>query len=681
MRKRSTEILQWLVLRKNKLNIEKLSKKYDVSQRTLKNDFEEINIFLASFCKNTVYVNDNNNLEISGIVNADVILQHLFQMDIYDYKLSPEERHIYIIAMLISLKDYITMEKIAETLYVTRVTIMGDIECVKDILQEYSIILKTKSGRGITLLYNEEQIRFFLVDLFRKILPSIRSDKFFPKLIIKRLQMTYALSDVVTYLYDCEKKYKINFSEYSFYEIVLYLFVAINRASCHYAIQNNYAVQNKLADDLIQGIKENKNINTEKEKGFFGQYVLDNSLFPMMDQSTNIELMKTILYFLNKVGRQFKIDLRKDILLVNLLLTHIQTMENSMIFTIDGLELPLEFQMIYQETEKNKYILEKFLGYSLEKNMLLSISIHICASIIRNHTLVPQVSVLIVCPGSVATGKFLEAQIKNYFNFNIVGVVAANRVLKDFGDNKDIDFIVTTIENLDLPYPIIVVDAFLNLDNLNIIQQQAVTLGHKRKHIVFETKQDLYKKIEISLNQLEKSIEDLQDAFGLDEFLQKIRYMLLNRKKVTTQMTNIADMLVEEHIILHKERVPWETAIRMVGAILENTCYGSNYIEKMIDNVKQYGTYIVISKGIALAHANADQDVWQEGLSLLVSQEGILFGANKVYLLFCFCTKGDIDYLELFTQIIDLGKHKYKIKNILTSTDSAEILQKIINVY
>ena len=679
MRKRSTEILQWLVLRKNKLNIEKLSKKYDVSQRTLKNDFKDINIFLSSFCKNTVYVDDNNNLEIVGIVNTDMILQNLFQMDTYDYKLSPEERHIYIIAMLISLNEYITMEEIAEILYVTRITIMGDIECVKDILQEYCIILKAKSGRGITLIYDEEHMRFFLVDLFRKILPSIRSDKFFPKMIIKRLQMTYALANVVTYLYDFEKKYNITFSEYSFCEIVLYLFVAINRTSYNYTIQNNYDIQNKLADDLIQGIKDNKNISTEKEKRFFGQYLLDNSLLPMMDQSTNIELMKTILYFLNKVGRQFKIDLRNDILLVNLLLTHIQTMENSMIFNIDGLNLPPEFQMIYQETEKNKYILENFLGYSLEKNMLLSISSHICASIIRNHTLVPQLSVLIVCPGSVATGKFLEAQIKNYFNFNIIGVVAANRALKDFGDNKDIDFIVTTIENLDLPYPIIVVEAFLNLDNLNIIQQQAVILGHKRKHIVFGTKQDLYKKIEISLNQLEKNIEDLHGAFGLDEFLQKMRCLLLNRKKETNQMISIADMLISEHIVLHKERVPWETAIRMVGAILENTCYSSNYIEKMIDNVNQYGTYIVISKGIALAHANAaDQDVWQEGLSLLVSQEGILFGTDKVYLLFCFCTKGDIDYLGLFTQIIDLGKHKYKIKNILTSTDGAEILQKII---
>lgn len=676
MRKRSTEILQWLVLRKNKLNIEKLSGKYDVSQRTLKNDFKDINIFLSSFCKNMVYVDEHNNLELVGVVNTDIIVQKLFQMNIYDYKLSPEERHIYITSMLISLNEYITMEKIAEILYVTRVTVMGDIESVKDILQEYGIVLKTKSGKGITLIYDEENIRFFLVDLFRKILPSIRSDKVFPKMIIKRLQMTYALTDVVTYLYDFEKKYKINFSEYSFYEIALYLFVAINRTQNNCIIEKTYDIQNKLADALMEGIKQYKGIVTKNEKGFLGQYLVDNSLLPIMDQSTNIELMKTILYFLHKVGRQFKIDLCNDRLLVNLLLTHIQTMENSMVFHIDNSELPLDFQNIYQEAEKNKYILEKFLGYSIEKNMLLSISVHICASIIRNHTLASQVSVLIVCPGSMATGKFLEAQIKNYFNFNIVGVVAANRVLKDFGNNKDIDFIVTTIENLNLPYPIIVVEAFLNLDNLNIIQQQAVTLNRKKKQIVFETKQDLYKKIDISLNQLEKNIESMQSTFGLDAFLQTVHCLLLQRKKIKNKMVSIADLLIPEHILLHKERVPWERGIRMVGAILENKCYSSRYIEKMIANVNQYGTYIVINRGIALAHAKADQDVWQEGLSLLVSQEGILFGKNKVYLLFCFCTKGDIDYLELFTQIIELGKHK--IKKILTSSDGAEVLEKII---
>ena len=48
-------------------------------------------------------------------------------------------------------------------------------------------------------------------------------------------------------------------------------------------------------------------------------------------------------------------------------------------------------------------------------------------------------------------------------------------------------------------------------------------------------------------------------------------------------------------------------------------------MREAIGNVEEYGSYIIVNKGIALAHARKESGVYEDGLSLLVSKDGILF--------------------------------------------------------
>ena len=64
-----------------------------------------------------------------------------------------------------------------------------------------------------------------------------------------------------------------------------------------------------------------------------------------------------------------------------------------------------QFQKRFRKTvEKNSNILERYLGYPLTKEMKESIMIHICAAFVRNLEYLNLLEVLIVCPGSMATG-------------------------------------------------------------------------------------------------------------------------------------------------------------------------------------------------------------------------------------------------------------------------------------
>lgn len=51
-----------------------------------------------------------------------------------------------------------------------------------------------------------------------------------------------------------------------------------------------------------------------------------------------------------------------------------------------------------------------------------------------------RLSVAVVCPGSMATGKYLEVQIRNYFDFKIIGVIAASEVCQKLKEVKNVDW-------------------------------------------------------------------------------------------------------------------------------------------------------------------------------------------------------------------------------------------------
>lgn len=685
MKNRSTDLLQQLLFAPDRsLPAARISKKYAVSLKTLKNDMKEINHFLQTFCDTKVQLDAKNQFFLLGLVDAEFIMEKIFQMDAYMYKFSPEERQIYTIALLTMDPSYLPMEKIAEELCVNRLTISNDLDEIKQLLAPYGMTLISKSGRGIQLRAAEEQWRHLWIQLLKPILLSVRLDGFFQKALLLKLGVAYPLADFIKVIRQFEQEQNCFFAEAVFYEIALYFFVAFNRLRLGYAVKEAPdTLELHQCDKLFQMAAAHVNLSVCcAEQAFFNRYLHQNHLSPISKNADDSELYKILSYFLSEVGRPFQIHFQEDRLLLDALAMHIKTMHKGAMLQVSIEEnLQVRFQNILTETEKHIAILEKFLGYQFEKNMVYSIAIHICASMLRNASFLPQISTLIVCPGSMATGKLLEAQIKNYFNFRICGVIAASRIADapEARQNR-IDFILSTVEIMNPTCPTIVVEPLLTLENLKTIQQQVLLIGDQKDALPQKNQQVLRHKVDLLISELNETLSELQNFSRLETDLQQLTQALFHYKKENNPLIlQIQDLLQPDDILCHAPALAWEDAIRRVGMILENRCYTKAYTEKMIENVKEYGPYIVISKGVALAHASLKHDVWDEGLSLLVCREGVDFEENqKVHLLFCFCTKGKIDYLEFFQQIIALGKNENKLRRILLETTPGGVFQKLL---
>ena len=110
---------------------------------------------------------DNHILRLDDRKHISEFMDAVYSMDPYQYKMSLEERKVYIIIELLCHDGYYSMQQLADELYVTRNTIINDCRLVDEYVKKYGIIFVAKSKKGILLQTEEDKTRGLLIDIFK----------------------------------------------------------------------------------------------------------------------------------------------------------------------------------------------------------------------------------------------------------------------------------------------------------------------------------------------------------------------------------------------------------------------------------------------------------------------------------------------------------------------------------
>lgn len=658
MRKRSTEILEKLILSNSKsMEVKKLITTYRISLKTLRTDVNEINDFLLEAKMSPTKLNEKEKLIL---LEKDImkIQDRLNHMDTYSYKMSREERQIYIIAELLMSQDYITMQNLAKKLNVSRNTILNDFETVKDYCLAFNVNVLMKSSKGIKIECDQKDRNNLLMQIFHDLEDDYMEKSFFHQLIQRKLGMKIPLEMIKEDLREYMEQQHMLVSDRVFSYVSIYLFVILNRKINKKRRTVEKLTGDTASDNLLNWFADKYEVSINKnDVKDFGRYMKQHDFNISSEQKeiNDVELYGIIVYFLQMVGEDIECSLQSDTVLIESLLEHIRTLKNWEDYDFEmplSDELPIPKEILEKTIEKNSIILERYLGYPLTKEMKESIMIHICAAFVRNLEYLNLLEVLIVCPGSMATGKYLEAQVKNYFDFRVAAVIPS-RDVEEFLKSNKIDFVISTVNVRSESVPCVKVQAQLTMNDINAIQNIAFLLGRKENKSENESRY-----VEQNFLDVMKTFLEKLDASKRDEFFDEV-YALMETKIQSTGKSILAQMLDPSKIMIKQEKITWEQGILQAADILEKKgCVGSDYGKKAVENVKEYGDYIIISKGIALAHAGKKEaHVYKDGLSLVMCPEGIEFTeGNIVYLVFCFAVAEEKDYLKLFQEIIALGK-------------------------
>lgn len=680
MRKRSTEILEKLILSNSKsMEVKKLITTYRISLKTLRTDVNEINDFLLEAKMSPTKLNEKEKLIL---LEKDImkIQDRLNHMDTYSYKMSREERQIYIIAELLMSQDYITMQNLAKKLNVSRNTILNDFETVKDYCLAFNVNVLMKSSKGIKIECDQKDRNNLLMQIFHDLEDDYMEKSFFHQLIQRKLGMKIPLEMIKEDLREYMEQQHMLVSDRVFSYVSIYLFVILNRKINKKRRTVEKLTGDTASDNLLNWFADKYEVSINKnDVKDFGRYMKQHDFNISSEQKeiNDVELYGIIVYFLQMVGEDIECSLQSDTVLIESLLEHIRTLKNWEDYDFEmplSDELPIPKEILEKTIEKNSIILERYLGYPLTKEMKESIMIHICAAFVRNLEYLNLLEVLIVCPGSMATGKYLEAQVKNYFDFRVAAVIPS-RDVEEFLKSNKIDFVISTVNVRSESVPCVKVQAQLTMNDINAIQNIAFLLGRKENKSENESRY-----VEQNFLDVMKTFLEKLDASKRDEFFDEV-YALMETKIQSTGKSILAQMLDPSKIMIKQEKITWEQGILQAADILEKKgCVGSDYGKKAVENVKEYGDYIIISKGIALAHAGKKEaHVYKDGLSLVMCLEGIEFTeGNIVYLVFCFAVAEEKDYLKLFQEIIALGKTQKKMKDILQQKNVVSLYHSLV---
>lgn len=680
MRKRSTEILEKLILSNSKsMEVKKLITTYRISLKTLRTDVNEINDFLLEAKMSPTKLNEKEKLIL---LEKDImkIQDRWNHMDTYSYKMSREERQIYIIAELLMSQDYITMQNLAKKLNVSRNTILNDFETVKDYCLAFNVNVLMKSSKGIKIECDQKDRNNLLMQIFHDLEDDYMEKSFFHQLIQRKLGMKIPLEMIKEDLREYMEQQHMLVSDRVFSYVSIYLFVILNRKINKKRRTVEKLTGDTASDNLLNWFADKYEVRINKnDVKDFGRYMKQHDFNISSEQKeiNDVELYGIIVYFLQMVGEDIECSLQSDTVLIESLLEHIRTLKNWEDYDFEmplSDELPIPKEILEKTIEKNSIILERYLGYPLTKEMKESIMIHICAAFVRNLEYLNLLEVLIVCPGSMATGKYLEAQVKNYFDFRVAAVIPS-RDVEEFLKSNKIDFVISTVNVRSESVPCVKVQAQLTMNDINAIQNIAFLLGRKENKSENESRY-----VEQNFLDVMKTFLEKLDASKRDEFFDEV-YSLMETKIQSTGKSILAQMLDPSKIMIKQEKITWEQGILQAADILEKKgCVGSDYGKKAVENVKEYGDYIIISKGIALAHAGKKEaHVYKDGLSLVMCPEGIEFTeGNIVYLVFCFAVAEEKDYLKLFQEIIALGKTQKKMKDILQQKNVVSLYHSLV---
>lgn len=625
MNSRLEKILRLVLNNNSNANIGNISKMFGLSKRSIENDINEINIYLKELNQPYLFFDDYGSLKSTGDLNNNFIRKSLDNFDPIQYKFTVEERAIYIYLILSWNSDYLSMESLAKSLNVTRVTILNDIKRLdKKISYETKII--SNPGKGIKLDFCDYIRLNDLINIFEKY-KILQENTIFNSFIIKNLNIKFSFNEI---LYQAREYFNIKnlvIDEITLTKLILYIFIVFNSHNKEYKDLYDNSLKCEETSSLIYflSIKLGFKIYDSHILNY-NKFISCNNIDSVTKRVDDLDLYSVIKYFLVKLDKQTQSNLSLDDILIESLIMHIRHLRDWGVLDFDISDIDksiANFSGLKKAVIDNVYIIESYLRYKLSDNMIKSIIIHICVSLIRNDGKNYEISVLIVCPGSMATGKLLELQLNKYFNFTIKGIVTIEYLGENRSLLKDIDFIITTVDLGYFTSNYIKVNPILNMDDMNNLQRVAVKKKENKKNKGL----DIYK---ISLKEKNDTL-------------------------------NIMGKILEKNILINEETITWREAILQAAQpLLDKKYIDKTYVKKAIENIEEYGDYIIIGYGVAIAHAGKDSGVYTDSLSLLVSRAPIKFSnsENPVYFLFFFASDGSNDYKQLYEILIKIGRNK-----------------------
>ncbi|NTW71918.1 MAG: transcription antiterminator [Eubacteriaceae bacterium] len=522
---RCQRILQILISEREPITSEELAKKLTVSNRTVRNDLDKVEEYLSKFEGTELHKKPRIGIWLETTDQSrQVLLNSIKSGPVYADPYSSLERQRYIIKRLMQTEELLTMQVLADEIFVSRVTIYKDLEGVEEWLAKYELKLNKKQNYGIEIVGKETNWRkaatALLIELKKDDRKGKESQTGYQRLNpidlnhIKELIPTIEDRKIENILIQAEKRMKYTISDEAFIALLIHIAISIERIKGNKDIKmplkqladlkanSEYEIAAWIANELGRelGVKMPKS-----EIGYITLHLLGAKLFGPTNRINDpesilnnlepeiIQLTRDIIALTENI---LSVDFSHDDNLLTGLALHLRTTVKRLKYGL-SLRNPLldeikrKFPSIFGAAWATSILFEKNFGIRITEEEIAYLTIHIGAALERMKR---SARVLVVCSSGIGTSQLVVSRLeKGVKNLDIVGVTSIHDV--DYYRTSEYDFIISTVPFSHPEKQVVLIDVFTTDENIKMINGLINSKNGKNTMKAIKNEEDSIKEI------------------------------------------------------------------------------------------------------------------------------------------------------------------------------------------
>ncbi|WP_148359445.1 BglG family transcription antiterminator [Peribacillus simplex] len=687
MKERSQRVLTRFLKVNTFLTCEDLSKEFNISERTFRNELVLINKYLSenNYPSITTIRGKGLKLDLSDVDRGKLQLKIGDDRET-DYYM-PNERFLALLLDIADTTKRTMLFEMEEKLQVSKSTLDEDMRRLRQFLKEYGISVVSLTKQGIVLKGDERSIRTMLYDVINSVtdisnLLGYRDrdtvNTFADQFVLDYLD-TSALRVIGEHYDEVFEKSRVEINHVYRNQSILFLGIWVRRLQEGNNLRELAKVRAEIKEDPVRNFVDficmefglYPSLNEIKYTTFtiesFNPKDMNNSFDWVTAQLLAIQLIEHV----EKVTR-IPFSQREEDLYEGLYkhITGLLSRAKNDLQVFNPLKETIKesFAEIYQAVTCFSKQIEDYIKKPLSEDEIGFLTVYFSTSasqIKQKEQYVYQAVVL--CNHGISTGKLLAANLKEQFNIEIVAVLSSFELA--FIDKLDVDLVFTTI-SIDYPRkPVLLLNPILRESDKKEIKD--FLLKNKNKRRIVSNKLDATMLMQdILMLIVESGGTVTQESYQKVEETFKEHHLKINTREIQPMLQ---DILRDSNILLKQECKDWKEAItKSAQILLTEEVIEERYINAMIKSVEEYGPYIVVGKHLALAHARPEDGVNKLGISVMTLKEPVNFGNpdnDPVKIVFCLAAVDSYSHLNVMKNLIELINDEEKLDQLITAQD------------
>lgn len=607
---REIDLLKLALEGEEETTIPQLKKQLKLSVHQIRYAIDKVNRFLVEKKLNQIFIEkDRLVIEQRGKVKEefDFFISHTTPEQ---FKFTAEQIEYFILLKLLLSDERLPINYFIETLSTSRTSVVNVLERITRELAEEEIELSNVPRKGYIIEeYSFKRFSYFIAILkkminIREIYSFYYQDNLYSKagdLVFFDLFDLDILFDSLaeTIQYSKQMTSDIDDTNFLFLAILNYKY----RELINTFEMTNRTTKLQMISNFISEIKQND-----------------------PNQMENINLAKRLIRYINREladvfeMKDFKVE-------SNSLLHHIQRFifrqENGIPFRdIDSEFLVKDHKNLYYVIFAAIRSFQNGMFDKVEAPEAALITLYYITEIEKKAPKVFKAPrILIICGEGRAISSVLKVKISNLIDSKWIDTISVFEFETPLLDHYDL--IITTVK-----LPEVESDKVLYSENVFseiFFEQIKMKLSVMGSSLVTQR----LGKLSQIMNAIAEEVNDDINMNRLEAKIIKILASNLLQKDRPDKQNFIFDSSMLKY---HQESQSWHNAIRISGQeLLSKHSIEEKYINKIISNIENFGSYMIIAPGVLLAHASERDGVLNNGFSMHVFNEPIIFPGENVF--------------------------------------------------